>query len=83
MLTSALLLALGTAAAAQNCVHFNVPLTLTSRNGVFNVTTPQTEIDVTNFLLDFTRAGHNYTNSVITGVSRSRRPKHARQPSPT
>ncbi|KAM4057221.1 alpha/beta hydrolase family protein [Hirsutella rhossiliensis] len=67
MLASALLLGLATAVAAKNCVDLKIPLYLRSRNGVFDMATPKTEIEVTNFILDYARNGRNYTNAVTTG----------------
>ncbi|KJZ70389.1 hypothetical protein HIM_10233 [Hirsutella minnesotensis 3608] len=67
MLSSALLLGLASAAVAKHCQNITVPLTISARNGVFNMETPKTEIQVTNFILDLTAQGQNYTAKVITG----------------
>lgn len=56
-------------ASARKCQNVTVPVTISSRNPVFNLTAPGTNIEMTNFFLDWTRNGHNYSNEVLTGVS--------------
>jgi hypothetical protein len=63
---AALLLAFSTV-SARKCQDIVVPVTISARNGVFNLTTPQTNIDVTNFILNSVLPGHNGTQEVLTG----------------
>jgi hypothetical protein len=69
MFKSAALLALATAVMARKCQVLDIPISISSRNAVFNLPNPVSEIDVTNFFLDSTHPGTNYTNSLLKGVS--------------
>jgi hypothetical protein len=72
MLFSALTLTLLAATgAARHCTNLTIPLSLSARNGVFNLKAPASNIEVTDFMLDLTRQGHNLTNELLTGVSDS------------
>lgn len=62
------LVALAGLSSARKCTDLSVEVPLVSRNAVFNRTAPTDDIDVTNFVLDLTRQGHNLTNEVLTGV---------------
>ena len=57
-----------TAHAAQ-CQNFTIPVTISARNGVFNVTNPTNSIDSTNFALRMARQGSNYTQQSLTGYA--------------
>lgn len=61
--------ALAALAAARNCANLTIPVSITGRNAVFNLATPQTNIDITNFILNQSRQGHNLTAELLTGVS--------------
>lgn len=65
-LTIAALTSIG---AARQCTNYTIPLSVSARNAVFNLATPSSPVDVTNFALDLTRQGHNLTNELLTGVS--------------
>lgn len=65
------------AVSARNCWNLTVPINISARNGVFNISTPSDDIAVTNFFLDFTAQGTNYSESVLTDVSRLTRPPPA------
>lgn len=65
----AAVLGLAALSSARHCQNITVQVPVDSRNAVFNRTAPATNIDVTNFVLDLTRQGHNLTNEVLTGVS--------------
>lgn len=66
---SGLRLALGIAgAAARKCQDVSFSLNLSFRNAVFNLAAPASTVDMTNFFLDYTRNGHNYSNELLTGV---------------
>lgn len=62
---------LGTVSAAPNpnCHDLTIAVTISARNGVFNVPPTQSNIDATNFILNLTQQGHNYSQSVLTGYA--------------
>lgn len=47
------------------CQNLTVPVTISARNAVFDVSTPQTNIQVTDFILNLSQQGHNYTDDVL------------------
>lgn len=57
-------------ASAKKCTELTIPIEASARNGVFKIATPATDIDVTNFILDLTQQGANYTESILSGVGR-------------
>ena len=65
---TALLLSLGVASARQ-CQNVTVPVQISARNGVFGISIPQTNIDVTNFILNLVQQGHNYSEAVLQGYN--------------
>ncbi|KAH9832753.1 putative alpha beta-hydrolase protein [Teratosphaeria destructans] len=67
--TAAAVAALAAMAEARRCQNLTVPITASARNGVFNVSTPVTNIDVTNFILDLTQQGKNYSANTLTGYA--------------
>lgn len=51
------------------CTNLTIPVSISARNGYFpESVNPTTDIEVTNFVLDLTRQGTNYTQSVLAGV---------------
>ena len=54
---------------ARNCQNITVSVSITARNGNFNVQPTQNNIDVTNFILDGTQQGHNATAQVLNGYN--------------
>jgi pimeloyl-ACP methyl ester carboxylesterase len=56
-------------ATARQCENMTIPVSISARNGVFSVSVPQTNIDVTNFILDTTQQGGNYSQTVLTGYA--------------
>lgn len=62
------ILCLAGLASARQCQNLTVELPLEARNAVFNLTAPTDEIDITNFVLGYTRNGHNLTAESLTGV---------------
>ena len=64
----ALALTLGFVSARQ-CQNITVPVSISARNGVFGVSAPQSNIEVTNFILNLSRQGHNYTQEVLQGYA--------------
>ncbi|KAM0259833.1 hypothetical protein ACHAQJ_003077 [Trichoderma viride] len=67
MFKSATLLALATAVMARKCQNLDIPISISARNAVFDFPNPATEVEVTNFVLDFIRPGANYTDSLLKG----------------
>jgi len=65
----AALAALTPLASAAKCTNLTIPITISARNGAFNITNPTTNIAATNFILNLSRQGHNYTNEVTTGFN--------------
>lgn len=61
-------LALASLSSARKCTDLSIEVPVVSRNAVFNRTAPKNDIEVTNFVLDLTRQGHNLTNEALTGV---------------
>ncbi|KAJ4268962.1 hypothetical protein NW762_003033 [Fusarium torreyae] len=57
MIKSLVLSTLIAAASARKCTNITVPVSLTSENAVFNLETPLTKIEVTNFALNLARQG--------------------------
>jgi hypothetical protein len=54
---------------ARDCLEMTVPIAITASNAVFNLVAPGNRFDVTDFILDLTRAGHNLTAEIQSGVS--------------
>ena len=69
MLKSVALLALATAVTARKCQNITVPISISSRNAVFDLKAPTTEIEATNFFLKLSRQGSNYTQELLKDVS--------------
>lgn len=63
------LAALVSAGTARKCADVTIEVPLVARNAVFNRKAPENNIEITNFILDLTRQGHNLTNEVLAGVS--------------
>ncbi|QDS74961.1 hypothetical protein FKW77_004889 [Venturia effusa] len=61
------LTALATLAEARQCQNLTIPLQVSARQGKYNLKAPSDDIAVTNFILDLTRQGHNYTNEALAG----------------
>jgi len=57
------------AASAKVCQNITVPVQVSARNGKFDATalTTQSNIEVTNFILDLTQQGKNFTAEVLQG----------------
>ena len=58
---------LTTTVAAKRCQNFSVPVTLSARNGIFNVPTLLDNDDATTFTANFTKPGGNFSNEVLLG----------------
>lgn len=68
MFKSAALLAVATVVAARKCYNLTIPISISARNAVFDLQAPVSNVDVTNFFLDWVRPGINLTDSLLTGV---------------
>lgn len=56
-------------ASARLCHDINIPVTISARNAVFNVAAPQTDCGVTDFILDLSQQGSNYSAAVLAGYA--------------
>ncbi|KFA66079.1 hypothetical protein S40285_08137 [Stachybotrys chlorohalonatus IBT 40285] len=65
MLRSSIILSLAAGSLARVCQNITVPVSITSRNGVFNLEAPTTQIDVTDFFLQLSYQGVNYTEKIL------------------
>ncbi|KAK5111813.1 hypothetical protein LTR62_004733 [Meristemomyces frigidus] len=54
-------------ASARCCQNITVEVDINARNAKFNQSTPATNIEVTNFILNMTQQGQNYTAKVLAG----------------
>ena len=54
---------------AKQCTNITVPVTLSARNGVFNLPTLQSNLDATTFIQNFTRIGGNFTDEALLGYA--------------
>jgi len=63
------LLALAGVATARVCLNATVPVTITSRNAVFNIAVPGTNFDVPTFVQNATRQGANFTQLALAGYA--------------
>jgi hypothetical protein len=71
-LTFAALAAIG---AARQCTNLTIPLSLSARNGVFNLQAPASNIQITDFVLNLVRQSHNLTNELLNGVRATENPQ--------
>ncbi|KAK2000006.1 hypothetical protein LX36DRAFT_451726 [Colletotrichum falcatum] len=62
-------LAFAALAAARVCQDLTVEVSITARNGVFNISTPETNIDVTNFLVMDAEQGRNVSAEYLVGYA--------------
>jgi hypothetical protein len=66
-LSIASLVLLATSAAAKQCMNMTVSVDISARTAVFNVPVPQTNLEATSFIQNFTRQGRNFTDTILTG----------------
>jgi hypothetical protein len=64
-----LALAMAVGVSARYCQNLTVTLSLSARNGQFNLDAPTSNIEVTNFILNSAQTGHNYTEDILEDVS--------------
>ncbi|GAB0135786.1 hypothetical protein EsDP_00004111 [Epichloe bromicola] len=67
MFTSALLFGYAAVATAMQCRNLTVPVSLSARNGDFDLKAPATEIEVTDLSLGMSRPGNNATAQYLKG----------------
>ncbi|QPH02501.1 hypothetical protein C2857_006711 [Epichloe festucae Fl1] len=67
MFTSALLFGYAAVATAMQCRNLTVPVSLSARNGDFDLKAPATEIEVTDLSLGMSRPGNNVTAQYLKG----------------
>lgn len=58
---------LASSAAAKKCTNITVPVDISARTGVFDITVPKTNLEATTFIQNFTQQGRNFTNLALTG----------------
>lgn len=58
---------LASSAAAKKCMNMTVPVDISARTGVFDITVPKTNLEATTFIQNFTQQGRNFTDLVLTG----------------
>ena len=56
-------------AIAKTCVNITVPVDISARTGVFDIKIPETNLDSTIFIQNFTRQGRNYTETALLGYA--------------
>ncbi|ROT43240.1 alpha/beta-hydrolase [Sodiomyces alkalinus F11] len=56
-------------AAARRCQNLTVEVDISARNGVFDIETPVTDIDVTDFIFEMGTQGRNYSDEHLTGYT--------------
>ncbi|KAH6688583.1 Alpha/Beta hydrolase protein [Plectosphaerella plurivora] len=64
-----LVLSLASLAFARKCQDFVVEVDLSAQNVVFNLETPKTNIDVTNYITNMAKHSVNYAESISTGTT--------------
>lgn len=52
---------------AAKCQNLTIPISISARNGVFDLAAPSSSIESTNFALDLSQQGKNYTKAILTG----------------
>ncbi|KAL9079173.1 MAG: hypothetical protein Q9157_001924 [Trypethelium eluteriae] len=67
-LLTLLALTLGTT-TARKCQNITVPIDISARVGIFNIQAPASDIDTTNFFLNDTQQGHNFTQEILEGTA--------------
>ncbi|TDZ67917.1 hypothetical protein CTRI78_v002495 [Colletotrichum trifolii] len=67
--SSAVQIAFASLAAARICQNLTVEVDITARNGVFNVSAPDTNVDVTNIMLGLAQQGNNYSSDHLEGYA--------------
>lgn len=53
--------------AGKRCINQTVPVTISARQAIFDIDIPQTNLEVTDFILNVTQQGRNWTDMITTG----------------
>lgn len=56
-------------AAAKTCTNMTVPVDISARTVVFDITNPQTDLDATTFIQNLTRQGQNFSEIAFSGYA--------------
>lgn len=54
--------------SARHCQNVTVPVAVSARNAIYNQSASKNDIEVTNFVLNMLRQGHNYPSQLLEGV---------------
>jgi len=54
-------------AAGKMCINQTVPVTLSARQAILDIAIPQTNLEVTDFVLNMTQQGRNFTDLALKG----------------
>ena len=61
--------ALFAATAAKRCTNITIPVDVTARNGIFDLSIPHSNFDMTRFALNLTSALGNFTKTSLAGYA--------------
>lgn len=61
------ILLLSSFAAAKSCLNVTIPVDISSRQGVFKKISIENNLDVTAFIQELTRSGHDYSEVLLEG----------------
>lgn len=56
-------------ATAKMCMNMTIPISISARQAVFDIDIPQTNLEVTDFILNITQQGRNFTNLTLDWIS--------------
>jgi hypothetical protein len=55
--------------AAKKCINATVPVSLSARQAVFDIDIPTTNLETTDFILNMTQQGRNFTDLALVGYN--------------
>ena len=56
-------------ASAKKCINATIPVTISARQAVFDIDIPSTNLEATDFALNLTKQGSNFTDIALTGYN--------------
>lgn len=56
-------------AACKRCINQTVPVDISAQQAVFDIAIPQTNLEATDFILNMTQQGRNFTDIILTGYN--------------
>lgn len=56
-------------AAAKRCINATVPVDISARQAVFDIDIPSTNLEATDFALNNTKQGQNFTDIALVGYN--------------